>query len=150
MVYYEIDPDNEGIARTGQFLTNARDVRLWWGTALAMQKSTGRSRPTTSSTWTLLRRRHPDPPADTEAVQIYLERLKDDGVIPFTCRTATMNFDPSSRPCVRNLAYRRHQRADAETALKANQSATWLRCPCQRPRPVGRPLEKGLAPPGAR
>ncbi len=130
MVYYEIDPDNEGIARHWfTFLNECKgDVRVVVGDGrLAMQKIDRREPPydiihmdafTGDGIPTHLLTR--------EAVQIYLERLKDDGVILFHVSNRYYELRPIIKALACELGLTGAINVPTpKTALKANQSATW-------------------------
>ena len=153
MVYYEIDPDNEGIARHWfTFLNECKgDVRVVVGDGrLAMQKIDRQEPPydiihmdafTGDGIPTHLLTR--------EAVQIYLERLKDDGVILFHVSNRYYELRPIIKALASELGLTGAINVPTpKTALKANQSATWCVVLARDPGRLDGLLKKGWLPLG--
>jgi hypothetical protein len=153
MVYYEIDPDNEGIARHWfSFLNECKGVvRVVVGDGrLAMQNSdryeppydiihmdafTGDGIPTH-----LLTR---------EAIQIYLERLNGDGVILFHVSNRYYELRPVIKAVAAQLGLAGAINVPTpKTELKANQSATWCVVLARNPGRLAALVKKGWIPLG--
>ena len=151
MVFYEIDPDNEGIARHWfSFLGESRgDVRVVVGDGrLAMQNS-GRQEPpydiihmdafTGDGIPTHLLTR--------EAIRIYLERLKADGVILFHVSNRYYELRPVIKAIAAELGLAGAINVPTpKTELKANQSATWCVVLARKPERLRSLLKKGWIP----
>jgi len=153
MVYYEIDPDNEGIARHWfTFLNECKgDVRVVVGDGrLAMQKIDRQEPPydiihmdafTGDGIPTHLLTR--------EAVQIYLERLKDDGVILFHVSNRYYELRPIIKALASELGLTGAINVPTpKTELKANQSATWCVVLARDPGRLDGLIKKGWLPLG--
>jgi len=149
--YYEIDPDNEGIARALVHVPE-RDAGGCAGVVGDGggdgQKSTGRRPPYTSlhmdactgdaSRPTWLKRKQSD----------LAERLKDDGVILFQVRTDTTSCALSTGPCHRTRLPA-PSRADCRDRAEGKPEARRVvRRPCRDPGRLDGLIKKGLAPPG--
>jgi hypothetical protein len=153
MVYYEIDPDNEGIARHWfTFLNECKgDVRVVVGDGrLAMQKIDRQEPPydiihmdafTGDGIPTHLLTR--------EAVQIYLERLKSDGVILFHVSNRYYELRPIIKALASELGLTGAINVPTpKTELRANQSATWCVVLARDPGRLNGLLKKGWLPLG--
>jgi len=153
MVYYEIDPDNEGIARHWfTFLNECKgDVRVVVGDGrLAMQKLDRQEPPydiihmdafTGDGIPTHLLTR--------EAVQIYLERLKGDGVILFHVSNRYYELRPIIKALASELGLTGAINVPTpKTELKANQSATWCVVLARDPGRLDGLIKKGWLPLG--
>ena len=153
MVYYEIDPDNEGIARHWfTFLNECKgDVRVVVGDGrLAMHKIDRQEPPydiihmdafTGDGIPTHLLTR--------EAIQIYLERLKDDGVILFHVSNRYYELRPILKAIASDLGLAGAINVPTpKTKLMANQSATWCVVLARDPNRLYGLLQKGWFPLG--
>ncbi|HOH44206.1 MAG TPA: fused MFS/spermidine synthase, partial [Syntrophales bacterium] len=151
MVYYEIDPDNEGIARHWfSFLDECRGrVRVVVGDGrLGLQNSdrleppydiihmdafTGDGIPTH-----LLTR---------EAVRVYLERLSGNGVILFHVSNRYYELRPVIKAIAAELGLAGAVNVPTpKTELKANQSATWCVVLARNPDRLAALVRKGWIP----
>jgi len=153
MVYYEIDPDNEGIARHWfSFLNECKgDVRVVVGDGrLAMQNSDRQEPPfdiihmdafTGDGIPTHLLTR--------EAIQIYLERLNSDGVILFHVSNRYYELRPVIKAVAAQLGLSGAINVPTpKTALKSNQSATWCVVLARNPERLAALVKKGWIPLG--
>jgi hypothetical protein len=154
MTYYEIDPDNEEIARHWfSYLNDCRgDVRVIVGDGrLSLQKIgrdelpydiihmdafTGDGIPTH-----LLTR---------EAVEIYLERLDDNGVILFHVSNRYYELRPILKAVAEQMGLAGAVNVPTpKTELKANQSATWCVALSRRPDRLKKLVDRGWIPFGS-
>lgn len=153
MVYYEIDPDNEGIARHWfTFLNECKgDVRVVVGDGrLAMHRIDRQEPPydiihmdafTGDGIPTHLLTR--------EAIQIYLERLKDDGVILFHVSNRYYELRPILKAIASDLGLAGAINVPTpKTKLMANQSATWCVVLARDPNRLYGLMQKGWLPLG--
>ncbi len=153
MVYYEIDPDNEGIARQWfSFLRECRgNVRVVVGDGrLAMQNSDRQEPPydiihmdafTGDGIPTHLLTR--------EAIQIYLERLNADGVILFHVSNRYYELRPVIKAVAAQLGLSGAINVPTpKPELKANQSATWCVVLARNPERLATLVRKGWIPLG--
>ncbi len=151
MVYYEIDPDNEGIARHWfSFLNECRgDVRVVVGDGrLAMQNSDRQEPPydiihmdafTGDGIPTHLLTR--------EAIQIYLERLNGNGVILFHVSNRYYELRPVIKAVAAQLGLSGAINVPTpKTELRANQSATWCVVLARNPERLAALVQKGWIP----
>jgi len=151
MVYYEIDPDNEGIARHWfSFLNECKgDVRVVVGDGrLAMQNSDRNEPPydiihmdafTGDGIPTHLLTR--------EAIQIYLERLDSNGVILFHVSNRYYELRPVIKAVAAQLGLAGAVNVPTpKTELKANQSATWCVVLARNPERLAALAGKGWIP----
>ena len=151
MVYYEIDPDNEGIARHWfSFLDECRGrVRVVVGDGrLGLQNSD-----------------RPEPPYDIihmdaftgdgipthlltrEAVRVYLERLSGNGVILFHVSNRYYELRPVIKAIAAELGLAGAVNVPTpKTELKANQSATWCVVLARNPDRLAALVRKGWIP----
>jgi hypothetical protein len=151
MVYYEIDPDNEGIARHWfSFLNECRGrVRVVVGDGrLALQNSDRQEPPydiihmdafTGDGIPTHLLTR--------EAVRIYLERLSGNGVILFHVSNRYYELRPVIKAIAAELGLAGAANVPTpKTELKANQSATWCVVLARNPDRLAALVRKGWIP----
>jgi hypothetical protein len=155
MTYYEIDPDNEEIARYWfTFLNDCRgDVRVIVGDGrLALQKI-GRDEPpydiihmdafTGDGIPTHLLTR--------EAIEIYLERLDSNGIILFHVSNRYYELRPILKAIAGQLGLAGAINVPTpKTELKANQSATWCVALTRNPARLKKLVDIGWIPFGPR
>ena len=154
MTYYEIDPDNEEIARHWfSYLNDCRgDVRVIVGDGRLSLQKVGRDEPpydiihmdafTGDGIPTHLLTR--------EAIEIYLERLDDNGVILFHVSNRYYELRPILKAVAEQMGLAGAVNVPTpKTELKANQSATWCVALSRRPDRLKKLVDRGWLPFGS-